>query len=302
LTRAGLVVQFGAMRRTLVSPPGATARAMWSVCLAASLALATAAAPSAAAAQAAATRLTVRDVLERSGLRWRTRETPHFRLHFQPGSQAERDIDELAADIERARAHDLALLGERDHPRIDVFYLTTRDQMARFIGARPKALAAPSANYALFVYNRDVRPYHRHEVMHILATRLWGQPAPPADWIGEGLAVFAEGMCLQYPIARVARSMIDGTRRIAVETLIRSFRTEDDLDAYVQAGAFVEYIYRTFGREAVRAIWRRGPDAFVDVTGKLPGILQEDWRRALARDPRARGRVDQRRLRAEGCG
>jgi hypothetical protein len=258
--------------------------------------------PTQLAAQAAVTRLTLKDVLEHPRFSWRTRTTPHFRIHVQPGTLAERHYERLAVDVERARTSALTLLADNDHPTIDVFYLSSREQMRLFVGARPKALAVPSHNFVFFVYSDDVRPYHRHEILHLVAMEHWGQPAYPADWIVEGLAVFAEGECLDYSIGRIARSLVDQRRTIPIHELIGSFRAHDDLTAYLQAGSFVEHLHSTYGRDALRAVWTRGAAALPDITGKPIDALAFDWQTALKGASALDGRVDWRRLRREGCG
>jgi hypothetical protein len=258
--------------------------------------------PTQLSAQAAVTRLTLKDVLEHPRFEWRTRTTPHFRIHVQPRTLAERHFERLAADVERARSSALALVADTDHPIIDVFYLSSREQIQLFIGARPKALAVPSHNFVFFVYSDDVRPYHRHEILHLVALDHWGQAAHPADWIVEGLAVFAEGECLEYSIGRIARSLVDRRRIIPIHELIGRFRAQDDLTAYMQAGSFVEHLHRTYGRDALRAVWTRGAAALPDITGKPIDALALDWQSGLRRDSALAGPVDWRRLRREGCG
>ncbi|MGH7551696.1 MAG: hypothetical protein ACREMQ_01545 [Longimicrobiales bacterium] len=253
-------------------------------------------------AQAAVSRLSLKDVLEHPRFDWRTRTTSHFRIHVQPGTLADRRYERLAADVERARAAALTLVADTDHPTIDVFYLSSREEMQLFIGARPKALAVPSHNFVFFVYSVDVRPYHRHEILHLVALDHWGQPAQPADWIVEGLAVFAEGACLEYSIGRIARSLLDQRRVIPIQELIGRFRAHDDLTAYLQAGSFVEHLHRAYGRDALRTVWTRGAAALPDITGKPIDALAFEWQTGLRRDSALARPVDWRRLRREGCG
>ena len=52
-------------------------------------------------------------VLRDTAFRWRTRETDHFRIHFQPDSYAADHLERFVGDAEQARANGLRLLGEK---------------------------------------------------------------------------------------------------------------------------------------------------------------------------------------------
>jgi len=75
------------------------------------------------------------EALRDSAFSWQTRETKHFRVHFQPGSYAAAHMDQFLKDAEEAREIGLRTIGEKDFiPRIDVFHLTSRDQVKRITG------------------------------------------------------------------------------------------------------------------------------------------------------------------------
>jgi hypothetical protein len=50
-------------------------------------------------------------VLLDTAFTWQTRETDHFRIHFQSGSYAADHIDQIIEEAEQARANGLRVLG-----------------------------------------------------------------------------------------------------------------------------------------------------------------------------------------------
>jgi hypothetical protein len=89
---------------------------------------------------------------------WRTRETDHFRVHFQPDSYAAGHLQQFVRDAEQARANGLRLLGEtRFIPRIDVFHLKSRDQMKRITDYAVRGWADPTARTVLLVRSSSRR-------------------------------------------------------------------------------------------------------------------------------------------------
>src|SRR5688572_21865775 len=61
---------------------------------------------------------------------WLTQETDHFRIHYQAGSYAADHIEQFVDDAEQARGNGLQVIGaDRFRSRIDVFHLTSREQM-----------------------------------------------------------------------------------------------------------------------------------------------------------------------------
>jgi hypothetical protein len=242
-----------------------------------------------------------RAALDHPAFTWIRADAPHLRIHFLADSHAAFRRDSLRSLTERARAHDLALLGaERFDADIDVFFVESRAQMDSLVGFPVTGFAHREARAVFLVNNPDWRSFERHELMHVLAHHVWGPAA--AAWIEEGLAQFADGRCGGYAVSTVAHALGARGGYVPFDTLAARFRELNDLTAYLQAASMVEYLYQTYGREAVRAVWRGGVAALREVTGRPPSALGELWRAWVA--ARARPVPDDQlaTIRRKGCG
>lgn len=135
---------------------------------------------------------TVRAALARPDYQWRLVPTPHFDLYVQAGSPSDVHRAAVAAAAERALAADLVLIGAPAYPnRIQLLFVTSRAQMGELAG-RPVgglALVEPDegGDAALFVArSENGLGALRHELMHLVTVKLWGQPAEPSDWDWRG--------------------------------------------------------------------------------------------------------------------
>ena len=234
---------------------------------------------------------------------WQTRETDHFRIHFQADSYAAEHLDQLVKDAEQARANGLLLLGEKRFiPRIDVFHLKSRDQMKRITDYPVRGWTDAAARTVLLVRSSASNQGERHEIAHVLSHTFWG---PSLDWLttgwmSEALATYAGGPCSGYSIDEIAAYLDRQGELIPLDSLARKFRSYNDLVAYLQAGSFFGYVLETYGLNRVRALWEHGFEGFEKIFGKTPSVIDAEWSnhlKALHPDPK----VDWAPLKKHGC-
>lgn len=243
-----------------------------------------------------------RRALDEPGFPWASRDTAGFRVHVLPGTWAARHRDSLTARLVEGREHDLEILGTTGHGGIlDVFFLEDRTQMERLVGVDATGFAERATGSVFLVTNAGWRPFERHEIMHVLAWRLWGEPAEPAAWIQEGLAQFADGACGGYAIDDLVVALAGG-RYVPLDTLTGRFRQLDDLTAYLQAASFVGYLYRAWGRAVVRNVWERGLAPAAAALHRTPAALQADWERRLPPPEAGPPDAEVEAIRVGGCG
>lgn len=234
---------------------------------------------------------------------WTSRRAPGFRVYFQDGGYASAHQDSLTARLVDAKAHDLAILGEGSFdPEMFVFFLEGRPEMERLLGFSATGFAEMRTGSVFLVTNPEWRAFERHEVMHVLAARLWGAPAEPSAWIQEGLAQFADGRCGGYPLDPVVVGLAGGAGYVPIDTLITHFRELNDLTAYIQAASFIGFLYRTHGRAFVRDVWRRGLEPAAAALDRTPAQLLTAWERSLppAREVPPLDKIEA--IRSHGCG
>jgi hypothetical protein len=163
--------------------------------------------------------------LQDTAFTWQTRETDHFRIHFQSDSYAAAHIDQFVKDAEQARAIGLRLLGEKRFiPRIDVFHLKSREQVKRLTGFPVRGWADTPARTVLLVRSSSANQGERHEITHVLSHSFWG---PSRDWLttgwmSESLATYAGGPCSGYPIDQIVAYLDEQGELIPLDSLAQS--------------------------------------------------------------------------------
>lgn len=227
----------------------------------------------------------IQRALDHDGYPWRTRRTPHALIYYQAGSLAQEHLGQLQSGVEDAVAHTVHLLDEQSYTRgIRIIMLNSRTQMQALTTLNVRGFAPPGHDAAFFVYTDQDRPFFRHEIFHLISMNLWGAPEP---WIREGSAVYADDTCRQYDEAADTLSayLLRENRLLPLQDVLVNFAAvsrENDLIAYMEAGSFFGFLMDTYGREAVRQIWRRGAESLGDVTGHDVRDLESAWRAHLA--------------------
>ncbi|HYD43481.1 MAG TPA: hypothetical protein VEB43_21810, partial [Anaeromyxobacter sp.] len=261
--------------------------------------------------------------------RWRTLETPHFRVHFHQGEDA------LASEVARAaeRAHEVLvpLLGWAPRSRTEVVLSDDSDDANGSATPLPyntiRLYATPPSELSeLNAYRDWVTSLVFHEYVHILhldhveglprlANGLFGRLLLPngltAPWLLEGLAVLHEAD--GTPGAGVGRN------RSALHAMyVRSLATEPPgfprldeasnpplafplgVEPYLLGGRFLEFLQERSGPEAIRDylsrqsawVWPYAPSlAGAPVFGaSFPAL----WKEYAAREEERAGAVLER--------
>jgi hypothetical protein len=199
-------------------------------------------------------------------------------------------------------AHAQRLLDVQAPPGpIDVFFLESRDQMARVIGGSATGFAQPSARAVFLVTNPDWRAFERHEIAHVVAGQAWGPAAPGMDWLVEGLAQAADGRCGGHSNADVVVALTARRGWIPLPALLNDFRRQPDLRAYLQAAAFVDYLLHRFGPHPLQDLWSHGATAATQLVGESLSNLELQWRAGLESSSQPTT-AELNRIEAIGCG
>jgi hypothetical protein len=224
---------------------------------------------------------TADELLKRKGFTWRSEATRHLRLHFEPGTFAERRIEHLKAWQEKAFERNLKLLASRDYPhRTDIFIVESRERMRRLIGEETNGVAYASARVVCFVFSEKTNASGAHELMHVMAGNAWGVKTTP--WINEGFAGYADDIWYGHKLHDLNKHLLKQNKLIPLADLLRDFRGQREMVSYPQAASFVKYLYERYGVDKIRRIWRDGSLRGVSrVTGENISTLERDWHRVL---------------------
>jgi len=221
---------------------------------------------------------------DHQGFAWRSAQTDHFQLYFEPESLAEHHIDALTQRMEESRTRVLALLGERDYSaRVTVFAVRSRARMKALIGKEVNGQAIPNRNLVLFVISDSIDASGAHELCHVIAKTSWGNAD---DWINEGLAVYADDTWQQRPLHAAASYLLAQHQLVPLADLLRRFNHFPELVTYPEAGSFVKFLYEAYGVDTVKQIWSEGAAAIPRIIGKSIDALEREWHDRIA--PRRR--------------
>lgn len=242
-------------------------------------------------------------VLRDTAFTWQTRQTDHFRIHYQVHSYAADHIDQFVQDAEQAQANGLKVLGVKTFaPRIDVFHLKSREQMKHVTDYGVRGWTDPTARTVLLVRSSASNQGERHETAHVLSHNLWGhsQDWLTTGWMSEALATYAGGPCSGYAIDEIVAYLDRQGDLIPLDSLAPQFRTYNDLVAYLQAGSFFGHVREKYGLPQVRALWDQGFDRFQAILSKTPAAVDAEWRAHL-RELYPEPKVDWAPLKKDGC-
>src|SRR5437870_5126565 len=103
------------------------------------------------------------------------------------------------SEATEALESDLNLLTQTNfRDTISISYLNSRDEMKQLFGRAAKGWTVVDSSKIFLVCNQETRPYHKHEIMHVLTAKYFGVSDMTSFWMNEGMSVCAEKLCYEY--------------------------------------------------------------------------------------------------------
>ena len=243
--------------------------------------------------------------LNMQGLDWITRTSPHYRIHFLPGSAAERRIDTLIERNETFLKSHLAILEiEKYNKVIDLFYFDSREQIKDVVSKPFRALADADSYTVLAVRNDEETARDAHEIMHVVSFDLWGgwERRDELAWLGEGLATYADEPCNGYDMSVLATHILKNTQdSVPLDSLATSFRQYPEMIGYILMAGFVEFVVEIYGTGHLRNLWNEGFMGFEKVFGKKVTDIEREWHKYMEQTYPKPDIPDWTELKKEGC-
>jgi len=223
----------------------------------------------------------IRQYLDHSRFAWNCERTEHFQFCFEPKSLAAQSIRDLKIIAEDNRSAILELVGIPNYdPLIYAFFVNSRSQMKRLIGAKVDGRARPTQHATFYVI--DGPRTLAHEITHEILSNVWGAAEP---WIEEGFAVYAT----ESPILDDdCRDYIRAHRLLPLEQIVNPRWDSSMYSAditYTELGGFVKYLERTYGIGRIAQVWQQGSQSIPQVYGKSLATLEREWLASLSRLP-----------------
>ena len=221
----------------------------------------------------------IESVLRRTDFRWKTDTLSSLIFCYSEGSYAARYVDSMQSRAQRSYAAVLGKLKIRSYrDKIYVFPLDSRRLIERLIGLNDADGAAfPEKGVVCYLFNEHEKADGPHEFAHVVSENVWGKPASPERWIGEGLAVYCDGKWQGAALDSICRTLYKQGGLLPLKELIFRFADHSELITYPEAGCFVRFLWETYGIDAVKEIWKHGTMTIERVTGKDLKELQLEW-------------------------
>jgi hypothetical protein len=232
---------------------------------------------------------------------WDSTAGAGFTLYTPRGSYAAARVSQYRSEVEVGIAHALAMLGEPTYPaHLQLFVMGSREDVEAVTGIGWNGWTDAPGNNAAVVARPECRPVFKHEIMHAVSLRLWGNPmapdkdpTPPRDsalvaqggWLREGVAAAAEDLYVTYSYRGMAAQWLAEGTILPLDTLVNRFYQVDDLAAYLQSGSLVNYLLDQYGSDPFRLVWREGPSAFERVYGRTAAQIESEWHAWLRATP-----------------
>ena len=223
-------------------------------------------------------------------------ETEHFIIHYAKTPEIERDISLVAADHELRYAQVVGQLGVAPPGKLRSYLFGSRDQKARWIGARDVEMAKPWRREIYLEHRAFPHTSLRHEIAHAVASafgdpmfgvaaqRIAGIPVMISPGLIEGLAVAVDwpaGYERLTPHQSVRAMQAMGLTPTIRELLSLRFLTVSSARSYTTAGSFLRFLLDTYGPASLRALYASGGD-FASASGKSISTLEAEWRTMIS--------------------
>lgn len=168
----------------------------------------------------------------------------------------------------------------------------------------PKGFALPDAYTLLIATNDSTRAYHTHELMHHIVSihQFGGYAVEPASWIQEGIAVYADDPCLNYPIHAIAANLLYTKKLAPLDTLFYQFSTLPDVTAYLQAGSVVQFFLDKYGLAKFEALWKQGVKNLEPIIHQSKTDFEKEYHRFLRKTYPQQPEINWALLNEKGCG
>lgn len=206
---------------------------------------------------------------------WTRDSTSHFKLQAQKGVRSENNLKAIGERLEDVQKELLVLLNEQEEQNLDVYFLKDRETLTSYTGFPANGYTDTQKDIIYFV---DKDPFHlalRHEMMHALSWRLWGNPKE--YWISEGVAVYAAGKCGENSLHALAHDINKQEKLISFANLTDTFDFKA-IEPSLQSASMVQYICEVYGMSALKGFWEKGLDDAQNIIGISITELEKRWR------------------------
>jgi len=245
----------------------------------------------------------VQRAIQDTSFHWRSVSSDRIRVFYQENSFAERHRMMLFRSARTAVDEVLTNLNETSNGRIlNIFYLESRDEMARIVGHTYSGFADWTGNGIFLVLNSEWRSFEKHEFAHIVTMGGWGSPHPTSQWMIEGIAIYCDGWCRLYTVDEIALHFLINGQLPTPQELVTDFRSLGEIRAGISAASFIGFIHHSYGIPKVRQLWLNGVEDLEEQLDDDLEKIKNSWILYLQNKMRNNTDVDMNGIQERGCG
>ena len=243
-------------------------------------------------------------ILNHSQIKFERVEKGSVDFFYEHDSFFDKQMPILMNEALESKKHCEGLLGNQPTThKIRIIYFNNREKLRPFLKMTPKGYALPDAYTLLIATHDSLRAYHTHELMHIVSiSQFGGYAAQPADWIQEGIAVYADSPCMHYPIHAIAANLLYSKKNAPLDSIFYRFRTLPDMAGYMLAGSVAQYFIENYGMDKFTMLWKKGAGELRQIINMSPEDFEKEYHEFLRKIYKQKPEIDWGLLNAKGCG
>lgn len=209
----------------------------------------------------------------------------HFNIFYKPNSLAEKEIDFIAAALEKSFAIVIKKLALSDNfPKINYYLYPDNNSKFQVMGDKGNANARIKQFAVHGIYNKKIKIVGRHEIVHLL-TNKWGKPP---ELLRQGLAEAIEEKWHKINHHQWAKNFRKNKKLIALKDLLddKKFWRFNDLVTYPESGSFVKYLIDCYSLKLFKRLYKKlyynlpikqKEKIIKTIIGKPLKELEKDW-------------------------
>lgn len=197
-----------------------------------------------------------------------SQKTAHFNIYYYPSSTAEKEIESIAAQREKAYADTADFLNTTATITIDLYLFpdaATKEQETHHRGT-----GWAFDTVMVEIYNETVKCHPYHELVHVFADTLYGATV---SCFSEGLAVFVSeclynrdfGDSVNYNTDKKVKEFYKEGRLFSIKDLF-SLQIGESCSipqvGYPQSASLVGYLYKILGKATFFALYQDLQDVY----------------------------------------
>ena len=227
---------------------------------------------------------------------WIKDSTEDFTALGEQGVINKNNLNQYLLQAQDVKKELLNILNESSYPdKLNLHFVKDRKTLAQLTNYEANGYTNVYTGDIYFVYKPPRAIPVRHELMHALSWRLWGDAKE--FWLSEGICIWAS-RC-RYNLHSIANRLNTKNALQPFDTLVKNFDFRK-LEPQLQSASMVQYIADKYGLNILKRFWKEGLAASNSIIGISLKELEQQWTAFIAQ-PKFTAVVDLEEIKQKGC-